>query len=266
MRLLSRIALNYDRLMRIDARQTIHKAYRRCIEHPYIIVFFSFYSFVLWLVPWIIFLRIGFVIYFPYAEDGKTRFTAAAGPHAARILKRVNWAEDIPQHCTAALVAAEDTRFYEHRGIDTQVLREIARTTLRTRRRPRSGGSTITQQLIKNVFLSRHRSLLRKGREIIGALLAECILSKDEIIHWYFNVVEFAPNTYGITAASRLYFNKAPQNLTTAECISLVAILPNPKRWGFSLRHKKALALRPATERKHCQTNANHGAHTPTPN
>ncbi|MFZ9521769.1 MAG: biosynthetic peptidoglycan transglycosylase, partial [Silvanigrellaceae bacterium] len=98
------------------------------------------------------------------------------------------------------------------------------------------GGSIITQQLSKNAFLSRERSYIRKAREIVGAILLDATSTKDMQLNWYFNIVEFGPNIYGIKDAAQFYFKKAPSALSQRECASLVAILPSPNKWNKSLK------------------------------
>ncbi len=192
--------------------------------------------FILWFIPWVFVFYTGVVAYFPYEADGKSRYLRVTGPLLQKFYEKAAWTStnNIPANCRHALVAAEDMRFYEHRGVD---LDSIEKAMKRNRRRGkiRWGGSTITQQLIKNVFLSRDRSYLRKSREFVGALFLDLIMSKEAQITWYFNVVEFGPRIYGIHNASQRFFKKKPQNLTLSQCVALVSILPDPKRTYKSL-------------------------------
>ncbi|NBW82369.1 hypothetical protein EBR21_11505, partial [bacterium] len=142
---------------------------------------------------------------------------------------------EIPKSCKLALVAAEDTKFFIHHGIDFESLEKSYEYNQRRQKKKR-GGSTITQQLVKNAFLSRERSYIRKAREIVGAVLLDATSSKDMQLNWYFNIVEFGPNVYGIKDAAQFYFKKAPAALTQRECASLVAILPSPNKWNKSLK------------------------------
>ncbi len=185
---------------------------------------------ILWFVPWVFVLYFGGVIYFPYEADGSSRFVRITGP-AIGFLNKDNWAKekDIPKSCRAALIAAEDTRFYEHAGVDFASI-EMAMKRNERRGKIRWGGSTITQQLVKNVFLNRKRSYLRKAREATGAVFLDAIMRKDLQVTWYFNVVEFGPRLYGINAAAKHYFHKPPARLNLNECVMLVSLLPDPKK------------------------------------
>lgn len=145
---------------------------------------------------------------------------------------------NISVHARNAVVASEDAGFYGHKGIDFHEMRESFETNLERGRWAR-GGSTLTQQLAKNVYLSSEKSLLRKVKEAIIALQLEKILSKDEILEKYLNVVEFGPKIYGIHAASWYYFKKAPSELTPAESSFLAFLLPSPKKYSVSFQKKQ---------------------------
>jgi len=100
------------------------------------------------------------------------------------------------------------------------------------------GGSTITQQLAKNVYLSPEKSMLRKAREALITIQLEKFLTKDEILEKYLNVVEFGDKLYGIGAASQFYFHKPPAHLSPAEGAFLAFLLPSPKKYSVSYRQK----------------------------
>jgi monofunctional biosynthetic peptidoglycan transglycosylase len=127
-----------------------------------------------------------------------------------------------------AVVAAEDARFYEHSGVDWQAARQALRKDWQ-RRRPGVGGSTITQQLAKNLYLSPARTPWRKLREWAIARRLERSLSKDRILELYLNVVEFGPRTYGVEAASRRLFGKPSAAVDELEAATLAAMLPSPR-------------------------------------
>ncbi len=141
-----------------------------------------------------------------------------------------------------AIISAEDARFYEHYGLD---LIEIANSieTNFIHGRYKRGASTITQQVVKICFLGREKTLLRKVREALGALLLEQLLTKDEILEWYVNLVEYGPGVYGITKASQYYFDTRPQYLTLIESIHLALVLPSPSVWSKSLRQRSLTAF-----------------------
>jgi monofunctional biosynthetic peptidoglycan transglycosylase len=134
----------------------------------------------------------------------------------------------IPSALKKAVVAAEDANFYSHEGVDYEAIREAIRTDLRKGRFVR-GGSTITQQLAKNLFLTREKTLIRKAKELVLARRLDDALSKSRILELYLNVVELGPMVYGIGHAARYYFGKHPSALTVRECAFLASMLPGPK-------------------------------------
>jgi monofunctional glycosyltransferase len=125
-----------------------------------------------------------------------------------------------------AVVAAEDARFYQHHGFDWHEIRAAAREDLdggRVR-----GASTITQQLVKNLFFGTGRSFLRKGAEFTLVPVAELALGKRRILELYLNVVEWGPGVYGAEAASQYYYATAARNVRRQQAARLAAILPSP--------------------------------------
>jgi len=136
-------------------------------------------------------------------------------------------AEAISAHLPRAVVAAEDGRFYEHWGIDWEALQEV-RAEYEQEGRLR-GASTITQQLVKNLFLTTHRSYVRKALELPLTYLAELILSKERIVHLYANIVEWGPGVYGAEAAARHHFGISAAQLTRHQAAGLAACLPDPR-------------------------------------
>jgi monofunctional biosynthetic peptidoglycan transglycosylase len=127
-----------------------------------------------------------------------------------------------------AVVAAEDARFYQHHGFDWHEIEIAAQDDLvgdRTR-----GASTITQQLVKNLFFGTSRSLLRKGAETTLVPVAELVLGKQRILEIYLNIVEWGPGIYGADAACRYYDQTAARNIGRDQAARLAAILPAPLR------------------------------------
>ncbi|MFP5206241.1 MAG: monofunctional biosynthetic peptidoglycan transglycosylase [Acidobacteriota bacterium] len=127
-----------------------------------------------------------------------------------------------------AVIAAEDARFYEHHGFDWQAIQLAAENDVEGGRI--RGGSTITQQLVKNLFLGTSRSILRKGAEFTLAPVAELALGKRRILELYLNVVEWGPGVYGAEAASRYYYRTGAREMGREEAARLAAILPAPRR------------------------------------
>lgn len=197
-----------------------------------------FLIFLLWFIPWVFFLYSGILIYFPYKEDGITRYIRVTGPVTGFYTKEWASLKEIPVSCKAALVASEDSRFYAHNGIDFDSLKKNMFDHKKTHKTKR-GGSSITQQLVKNGFLSREKSYTRKTREIIGALILDAMMTKEKQLEWYFNIVEFGPNTYGLENAAQKYFKIDAKKLTPAQCVALVTILPSPRKWNQSLEKKQ---------------------------
>ncbi len=139
--------------------------------------------------------------------------------------------ERIPAFLQKAVVAVEDTRFYEHGGID---MRGIARALVKdvVKGRLAEGGSTITQQLIKNRYLSGAKTFERKFEEARLAMEFEQKYSKKQILEMYFNEIYYGNGAWGIAQAARLYFDKNPEELSDAECALLAGVQKNPARYN----------------------------------
>lgn len=137
---------------------------------------------------------------------------------------------DIPEYMKEAQVAIEDKRFYDHHGVDwTRTLSAVAVLATGT---DSYGGSTITQQLIKNITDDNEVSINRKLREICKALKLEKEYTKDQILEAYLNVVNFGNNCQGVEAAAQLYFGKSIKDCSLAECAAIAGITQNPSRWN----------------------------------
>ena len=139
--------------------------------------------------------------------------------------------ERIPVFLQKALVAVEDARFYEHGGID---VRGIARALVKdvVKGKLAEGGSTITQQLIKNKYLSGEKTIDRKLKEGLMAVEFEQKYTKKQILEMYFNEIYYGNGAWGIAQAARLYFDKNPEELTDAECALLAGVPKNPGRYN----------------------------------
>ena len=136
--------------------------------------------------------------------------------------------ERISRNLKRAVVASEDANFNEHVGVD---LDGIERAYERNKRRDKvvGGGSTITQQLAKNLFLSGSRSFVRKGQELVIAFMLETVMSKERILELYLNVVEYGRGVFGAEAAARHYYRTSAANLSEAQAARLAVMLPNPR-------------------------------------
>jgi monofunctional glycosyltransferase len=139
-----------------------------------------------------------------------------------------------------AVVSAEDARFYQHNGFDWKEIEQAANNDLEGRRL--RGASTITQQLVKNLFLTTSRTAIRKAIEITIVPLAEAILGKQRILELYLNVIEWGPGVYGAEAAARYHYRTSASRLTRDEAARLAAIIPAP-------RHRKPSAMNEGSER-----------------
>ena len=127
-----------------------------------------------------------------------------------------------------AVVAAEDGRFFQHHGFDWHAIQLAAQQDMEGGRM--RGGSTITQQLVKNLFFGTGRSILRKGAEASLVPVAELVLGKQRILELYLNVVEWGPGIYGAEAASRAWYRTSAASISRDQAARLAAILPGPLR------------------------------------
>ncbi len=161
------------------------------------------------------------------AADGSP-MTIESGPSTA------DWTqyEDISPFMETAVLVCEDGHFFRHHGFDYNALENSIRMNLESGRFLR-GGSTVSMQLAKNLYLSKEKTISRKLQEAVLTLLLEQQLSKHEIMELYLNVIEFGPGIYGIRQASRYYFNEEPRDLSLGQALYLGSILPAPDTQHF---------------------------------
>lgn len=146
-------------------------------------------------------------------------------------------AKDIPKYMMNAVLAAEDSRFFQHKGVDTDALK----TAMEYNWNKKSmvyGASTISQQTIKNLFLSGSKNPLRKWHEYLLTVSMERNLSKKRILEIYLNIAEFGKGIYGIEAATQRYWGKSASKLSTMQAIELAATLPAPVKHNPKTRTK----------------------------
>lgn len=169
-------------------------------------------------------LRDGRVRYMAYDKDDKL-FERTIGPGTK------DWVsiESLPPHIAKAFITLEDPGFLGHRGIIPQALENSFKDNLKLGRFFR-GGSTITMQLAKNLWLKRSKTIGRKAQEALLTTALESCLTKDKILELYINAVEMGPNLYGIGAAAKRYFHKDAADLEPDEAFYLAAILPHPRK------------------------------------
>lgn len=147
-------------------------------------------------------------------------------------------AQSVSPEAIAAIIISEDWAFFSHPGYDANQIKLAIKEDLQEGRFSR-GASTITQQMIKNVFLERDKNLWRKIKELVLALHAEKKLGKRKILEVYLNIAEWGEGIYGIGPASNHYFGKPPSLLTAKEGAFLAMLLPSPKKYSQSFRNKK---------------------------
>jgi monofunctional biosynthetic peptidoglycan transglycosylase len=150
----------------------------------------------------------------------------------------------ISDHLKKAILVGEDASFFSHPGVDIQELQEALKKDWETGSFAR-GGSTITMQLAKNLYLNPSKNPLRKAKEMVIAWQLEHALSKRRIFEIYLNVVEWGRNIYGAEAAARHYFGKPAANVDILEAATLAALLPNPRGAPErNLAYRKSIILR----------------------
>lgn len=156
---------------------------------------------------------------------------ARAKGRTARMDRRWIPYERISPHLRHAVLIAEDDAFFAHGGLDWNELQEAAKRDLRQRRFAR-GGSTITQQLAKNLYLGTERSLTRKFKELILALRLEHALTKRRIFELYLNEIEWGDGIYGVESAARHWFHTPASALSPAQSVRLAAVIINPRKYS----------------------------------
>ena len=134
---------------------------------------------------------------------------------------------DVPELLKKSIRITEDAAFYDHSGLDWTEFWESVKKNVEEGEFAR-GGSTITQQLAKNLYLSTEKSLFRKFRELFISYSLESELSKNRIFHIYLNIIEFGPGIFGVQAASQYYFDSKVQDLSLSQIVRLTAIIPRP--------------------------------------
>jgi monofunctional biosynthetic peptidoglycan transglycosylase len=165
----------------------------------------------------------------PASTSLMRRQAAVAAKKGIKLSVAREWVpfDQIPEMLKKCVLVSEDAAFYSHKGIDFAELKESIKRDIKERRFAR-GGSTITQQLAKNLFLSGGKTLGRKLKEFLIARRLEKALPKDRIFALYLNVIELGPNVFGVQAAARHWFGKDVGELTLEEMVRLTAIIPRP--------------------------------------
>ena len=145
---------------------------------------------------------------------------------------------EVSRVALGAVIVSEDWAFFQHKGYDANQIKEAILEDLEEGRFAR-GASTITQQVVKNVFLEQDRTLWRKLKELLLAVRLERAVGKRKILEAYLNVAEWGEGIFGIREAARYYFQKGPSQLTAKEGAFLAMLLPSPKRYSESFRRRE---------------------------
>lgn len=185
-------------------------------------------------IAFLILVLIGFWVWFPSEKEIKgciitTMFEIDLCPQSKNYVPL----SQISKNIQNAVILTEDASFYQHNGFDEEGIQHCLEK-LKEKHKIVCGGSTITQQLAKNMFLSKHKNFLRKGVEALITIKIEKTLTKKEILEKYLNVVQFGKNIYGIKQASQFYFKKHPSQLEPTEAAFLAMVLPNPEKYSQS--------------------------------
>ena len=146
---------------------------------------------------------------------------------------------NISNHLKRALIAAEDAKFVDHEGFDWEGIAKAYQKNMK-KGRVVAGGSTISQQLAKNLFLSTKRTPWRKGEEVLITLMLEAVMDKRRIFEIYLNVIEWGDGVFGAEAAARHYFGVRASQLTAEQAARLAAMVPNPRYYD---RHRQASGM-----------------------
>lgn len=170
-------------------------------------------------------------------HPGKIKKKRWVGPQAA------GWVplSQISVAAMGAVISSEDTSFFSHQGVDFYELREAIKKDLEERKFVR-GASTLTQQVIKNVYLGQEKTLWRKLKEFFWAQEMSKVLTKSEILAFYLNMAEWGPGIYGIGEASQYYFSQPPANLSPKQGAFLAVLLPSPRKYHSYFRNKELTA------------------------
>ncbi|MDP2430549.1 MAG: monofunctional biosynthetic peptidoglycan transglycosylase [Pseudomonadota bacterium] len=191
---------------------------------------------------------VGHVLWWKAFDPSSTAFMAAGlermrekNPDAELRHRWVDYPR-ISMHLKRAVVAAEDSKFIAHEGFDWEAMEKAVEKNIK-KGRFAAGGSTISQQLAKNLFLSASKNPLRKGQEAIITVMIEQLWSKRRILEVYLNVIEWGNGIYGAEAAARRYFKGSAASLGPGEAAHLAAMIPNP-RYYESHRNARGLQKR----------------------
>lgn len=215
----------------------------------------SFFKFILWfLILFLIFSMVPVLLFkFTHPSSTPLMFLRSLSDSTRQDTSGLNYEwisiEKMSPYLFQAALAAEDDRFMVHNGFDFRAMK-LAYESNQKNSKSVKGGSTISQQTAKNVFLWPHRDYFRKGLEAWYTILIEFVWGKKRILETYLNVVEFGDGVYGVEAASMKYYKKHASDLTQYEAASLIAVLPNPHIYrvlnpsSYTIRYRNAIIYR----------------------
>jgi monofunctional glycosyltransferase len=191
------------------------------------------FSFLLKIMLWFIGITVFVVVLFKFVPVPYTplMLIRSMESNTKEIETKHDWVSihDISMHLQKAVIASEDGRFLNHNGFDFKAMRKAFSSNLNGKRL--KGGSTISQQTAKNVFLWQGRSYFRKALEAYFTVLIEVIWGKERIMEVYLNSIEMGDGIYGAQAAAKHWFHKSASNLTRYESAAIAAILPSPRKY-----------------------------------
>ena len=187
----------------------------------------------IWNVLWkttglVILLSIGMVLVLRWLPAPTSAFMFRQQLSGVAVDYRWVGMDRIAPHAALAVIASEDQNFFDHWGIDLKAIADAIEDN-RTRRRPR-GASTISQQVVKNLFLWPGHSYVRKGIEVYLTVIMELLWTKTRILEVYLNIAEMGKGVFGVEAAAQRFFNKPASRLNRWEAATLAAVLPSPRR------------------------------------
>lgn len=139
--------------------------------------------------------------------------------------------DEMGDNVKLAVIASEDQNYFKHNGFDFKAIERAMKHNEKKNKKTVQGGSTISQQTAKNIFLWNGRSWVRKGLEVVYTFIIEHLWNKDIILERYLNSIEMGRGVFGVEAASKYYFNKSAKDLTKSEAAWIAVVLPNPKKY-----------------------------------
>ncbi len=212
-------------------------------RHPFLRACVQWLFLVFWCAIGLQVFFIGRIAMMPFIDPGSTAFQRSEAWRISHKYREMHWSQHwvshdkLPAHAKRAVIASEDDVFATHTGVQWEALERAWSKNARAQAKAQAqnqapkvvGGSTITQQLAKNLFLSGERTLFRKAQELVLTIALEQCLSKQRILDIYLNSVEWGEGVFGLDAAAKHYFNHPASQLSSWEAARLAVMLPRPK-------------------------------------